>query len=143
MLNISLSRFCQCVLHCSCDSKAMLWACLSSIICILSVGAALESLSAARVGIMGEGTNACCSAVSIAVRYAAVRKQFGPTPDETELPIIEYQLHVSSLAQHSWHCLESLITWNKCTQLCVRGKNVQVQKCMHFITVMAHLLLFV
>jgi len=27
---------------------------------------------AARVGIMGEGTNACCSAVSIAVRYAAL-----------------------------------------------------------------------
>jgi acyl-CoA oxidase len=57
------------------------------------LGAALENLSAARVGIMGEGTNACCSAVSIAVRYAAVRKQFGPKPDDTELPIIEYQLH--------------------------------------------------
>jgi acyl-CoA oxidase len=79
----------------------MLWACLSSIVCSLSVGAALENLSAARVGIMGEGTNACCSAVSIAVRYAAVRKQFGPKPDDTELPIIEYQLHVSSLAQCS------------------------------------------
>lgn len=79
----------------------MLWACLWLIICSLSVGAALECLSAARVGIMGEGTNGCCSAISIAVRYAAVRKQFGPKPDDTELPIIEYQLHVSSLAQHS------------------------------------------
>lgn len=57
------------------------------------LGAALENLSAARVGILAEGTNACCSAISIAVRYAAVRKQFGPKPDDTELPIIEYQLH--------------------------------------------------
>ncbi|XP_069704994.1 peroxisomal acyl-coenzyme A oxidase 3 isoform X2 [Periplaneta americana] len=56
------------------------------------LGAALENLSAARVGIMGEGTNACCSAVAIAVRYAAVRKQFGPSAD-SELPILEYQLH--------------------------------------------------
>lgn len=73
---------------------------LLSIICPLYVGAALETLSAARVGIMGEATNACCSAVSIAVRYAAVRKQFGPKPDDTELPIIEYQLHVSLLGQN-------------------------------------------
>jgi len=143
MLNILLSWFCHCVLHCFCDCRAMLWAWLSSVLCFLSVGAALENLMAARVGIMGEGTNACCSAVSIAVRYAAVRKQFAPKPDDTELPIIEYQLHVSSLAQHSWHCLKSLITWNKCTQLCVRGKNVQVRECMHCITVMADLLLFV
>ncbi|XP_023703178.1 peroxisomal acyl-coenzyme A oxidase 3 isoform X4 [Cryptotermes secundus] len=57
------------------------------------LGAALENLSAARVGIMGEGTNACCCAVAIAVRYAAVRKQFGPNPDDIEFPIMEYQLH--------------------------------------------------
>jgi acyl-CoA oxidase len=67
----------------------------------LSLGAALENLSAARIGLMGEGTNVCCSALSIAVRYAAVRKQFGPQSDDTELPLIEYQLHVSSLGQHS------------------------------------------
>lgn len=67
-------------------------------------GAALETLSAARVGIMAEGTNACCSAVAIAVRYAAVRKQFGSTSDGTEFPIIEYQLHVSLLGQHSYCC---------------------------------------
>ncbi|KAJ9582391.1 hypothetical protein L9F63_003244, partial [Diploptera punctata] len=55
------------------------------------LGAALENLSAGRVGIMGEGTNACCSVVAIAVRYAATRKQFGPNGNE--FPIIEYQLH--------------------------------------------------
>jgi hypothetical protein len=71
---------------------------------VFCTGAALENLSAARVGIMGEGTNACCSAVAIAVRYAAVRKQFGPTSDDSELPIIEYQLHVSFLGQHSCCC---------------------------------------
>jgi hypothetical protein len=69
--------------------------------CVLTIGAALENLSAARVGIMGEGTNACCSAVAIAVRYAAVRKQFASKHDDTELPIIEYQLHVSLLVPQS------------------------------------------
>lgn len=60
------------------------------------LGAALENLSTGRVGIMQESSNNLVCAVTIAVRYAAVRKQFAKTPDETtELPIIEYQLHVS------------------------------------------------
>jgi hypothetical protein len=54
---------------------------------------------------MGEGTNACSSAVAIAVRYAAVRRQFGSTSDDSEFPIIEYQLHVRFLGQHSCCCL--------------------------------------
>lgn len=89
----------------------MLWACLLLVtygtihtVFVFCAGAALETLSAARVGILGEGTNACCSAVAIAVRYAAVRKQFGSTSDDTEFPIIEYQLHVSLLGQHSYCC---------------------------------------
>ncbi|PSN39168.1 Peroxisomal acyl-coenzyme A oxidase 3 [Blattella germanica] len=40
------------------------------------LGAALETLSAGRVGIMGEGTNCCCSAMAIAVRYAAQWRLF-------------------------------------------------------------------
>lgn len=32
-------------------------------------------------------------ALTIAIRYAAIRKQFGASPGN-ELPIIEYQLHV-------------------------------------------------
>lgn len=35
-------------------------------------------------------------ALSIAVRYSAVRKQFGPTA-EKEISVIEYQLQVSYL----------------------------------------------
>lgn len=33
-------------------------------------------------------------AVMIAVRYAAVRKQFGPEGSNEEVPILEYQTHV-------------------------------------------------
>ncbi|EDV98718.1 GH13470 [Drosophila grimshawi] len=58
-----------------------------------ALGAALESFSAGRVGIMQEAANTLCSAAVIAVRYAAVRKQFGPERQGEEMPIIEYQLH--------------------------------------------------
>lgn len=57
------------------------------------LGAALENLSAGRIGIMQECTNNLVSAVTIAIRYAALRTQFGPNGSE-ELPIIEYELHV-------------------------------------------------
>lgn len=57
------------------------------------LGAALEMLGAARVGVIQENTCIIGSAVTIAVRYGAVRKQFGVKEDE-EMPIIEYPLHV-------------------------------------------------
>ncbi|XP_030377376.1 peroxisomal acyl-coenzyme A oxidase 3 [Scaptodrosophila lebanonensis] len=57
------------------------------------LGAALESFSAGRIGIMQESANTLCSAAVIAVRYAAVRKQFGPERQGDEMAIIEYQLH--------------------------------------------------
>lgn len=65
------------------------------------LGAALENLSMGRVGIMQECSNQLICAITIAVRYAAVRKQFAPngesgTNNNNELPIIEYQLHVST-----------------------------------------------
>ncbi|KAM8714913.1 hypothetical protein ACLKA7_002029 [Drosophila subpalustris] len=58
-----------------------------------ALGAALESFSAGRIGIMQESANTLCSAAVIAVRYAAVRKQFGPERQGEEMAIIEYQLH--------------------------------------------------
>lgn len=59
------------------------------------LGAALESFSAGRLGIMQESTNTLSQAAVIAVRYAAIRKQFGTDVHGPETPIIEYQLHVS------------------------------------------------
>lgn len=60
------------------------------------LGAALENLSAGRVGIMQESTNTLTASVVIAIRYAALRKQFGDD-GHGEVAIIEYQLHVSFL----------------------------------------------
>lgn len=58
-------------------------------------GASLGALSMGRVSI----TNLCytyaAKALTIAVRYAAVRRQFGPPTGSEELPILEYQSHVS------------------------------------------------
>lgn len=60
------------------------------------LGAVLENLSAGRMGICQESTNRIGSAVVIAIRYAAVRKQFTSSlmaGEEIETPIIEYELH--------------------------------------------------
>ncbi|XP_030762697.1 peroxisomal acyl-coenzyme A oxidase 3 isoform X1 [Sitophilus oryzae] len=68
------------------------------------LGAALESLSTGRVGIMQESSNNLICAVTIAIRYAAIRKQFGPNGDggntKNEWPLIEYQLHRWRLFPH-------------------------------------------
>ncbi|CAK1581491.1 unnamed protein product [Parnassius mnemosyne] len=55
------------------------------------LGAALENLSAGRIGIMQESCHSIASAVSIAVRYAATRTQFGER--DNEIPLLEYDLH--------------------------------------------------
>jgi len=60
---------------------------------ISSPGASLGALSGGRVGIMNISLAYFVKAIAIAVRYSAVRKQFGPTNDE--LPVIEYQLQVT------------------------------------------------
>ena len=65
------------------------------------LGAVLENLSAGRMGICQESTNRIGAAVVIAVRYAAVRKQFVSSltsNDDKETPIIEYELHVSFIS---------------------------------------------
>lgn len=61
------------------------------------LSAALESLSMGRIGIMQESSNNLINAVTIAIRYAAVRKQFGLNGDhqQEELALIDYELHVS------------------------------------------------
>ncbi|XP_071501101.1 peroxisomal acyl-coenzyme A oxidase 3-like [Diadema antillarum] len=54
-------------------------------------GASIGALSSGRVGITTIGLGNIKLAITIAVRYSAARKQFGPTPDE-ELPVLEYQM---------------------------------------------------
>ncbi|XP_041976993.1 peroxisomal acyl-coenzyme A oxidase 3-like [Aricia agestis] len=55
------------------------------------LGAALENLSAGRIGIMQESCHSISSVVAIAIRYAATRRQFGERNNET--PLLEYELH--------------------------------------------------
>lgn len=52
--------------------------------------ASLGSLSAGRVNISCLCETLGVKALTVAIRYAAVRKQFGPNEEE-ELPILEYQ----------------------------------------------------
>ncbi|XP_064612616.1 peroxisomal acyl-coenzyme A oxidase 3-like isoform X2 [Liolophura sinensis] len=54
-------------------------------------GASLGALSGGRVGITSMGLTNLKSAITIAIRYSAVRRQFGPRENE-EIPVIEYQL---------------------------------------------------
>ncbi|KAL3268859.1 hypothetical protein HHI36_007948 [Cryptolaemus montrouzieri] len=56
-------------------------------------GASLGYLSIGRVNITNVAAGYGIKALTIAVRYAAVRKQFGPNND-AEMPILEYQTHV-------------------------------------------------
>lgn len=60
------------------------------------IGASLGSLSVGRLGIINICAAYITKAVPIAVRYTAVRKQFGP-PNSEELPVLEYQLVVSMI----------------------------------------------
>ena len=57
-------------------------------------GVSLGALSNGRVGLTHYGPCFMNQALTIAIRYAAVRKQFGPGNGKDELPIIEYQTHV-------------------------------------------------
>lgn len=58
-------------------------------------GVSLGALSNGRVGLTHYAPCFMNQALTIAIRYAAVRKQFGPGNGKGELPILEYQLHVS------------------------------------------------
>lgn len=53
----------------------------------------MGSLSLGRMGIISVGVANLQMCLPIAIRYAAVRRQFGPQGEE-EVPILEYQLHV-------------------------------------------------
>lgn len=56
-------------------------------------GASLLALSSTRVGVILANEMYGNHSLVIAIRYGAIRKQFGP--NENEIPILEYQTHVS------------------------------------------------
>lgn len=64
---------------------------MSTLFVNLVTGASLGALSAGRVSILSTCVAYFTNAVTIAVRYSAVRRQFGPTQG-VELAVIEYQL---------------------------------------------------
>ncbi|XP_026844603.1 peroxisomal acyl-coenzyme A oxidase 3 isoform X2 [Drosophila persimilis] len=64
------------------------------------LGASLGALSQGRVNITAITYVALSKAVSIATRYGASRRQFGPNNSQTEWPVIEYQSQQYRLIPH-------------------------------------------
>jgi len=65
---------------------------------LYNVGSSLGALSGGRVAITMICAHYMSIALIIAIRYCAVRKQFGPT-ENNELPVIEYQTQVCITAE--------------------------------------------
>ncbi|XP_053694048.1 peroxisomal acyl-coenzyme A oxidase 3 isoform X1 [Sabethes cyaneus] len=63
-------------------------------------GASLAALSGGRVGICGIANLYLTKAISIATRYSASRKQFGPDDSSEEYPVLEYQSQQYRLFPH-------------------------------------------
>ncbi|KAL9692388.1 hypothetical protein quinque_016433 [Culex quinquefasciatus] len=63
-------------------------------------GASLGALSGGRVGICGIANMYLMKAISIAIRYSASRKQFGPDDKSEEWPVLEYQSQQYRLYPH-------------------------------------------
>ena len=64
------------------------------------MGVSLGTLSAGRVGITSLGVVNMIKALTISIRYSAVRRQFGPEDGAPELPVLEYQMQVTCIAIH-------------------------------------------
>ncbi|KAK5644685.1 hypothetical protein RI129_005985 [Pyrocoelia pectoralis] len=88
-------------------------------------GSTIGNLSTGRVSVVQEGSEYLIYAVIIAIRYAAVRKQFGVNKNE-ELALIEHQLHESFRTEMhvilsaakpltTWSCQEAI---QECREAC-------------------------
>ncbi|XP_053959665.1 peroxisomal acyl-coenzyme A oxidase 3 isoform X2 [Anastrepha ludens] len=64
------------------------------------LGASLGALSAGRVNICSLAYVALSKAITIATRYSACRKQFGPEDSNEEWPVLEYQSQQYRLMPH-------------------------------------------
>lgn len=64
------------------------------------MGASLGALSAGRVGICGRVNSVMIKAITTAVRYSAVRKQFGPEGSSEEFSVLEYQAQQFRILPH-------------------------------------------
>ncbi|XP_050345374.1 peroxisomal acyl-coenzyme A oxidase 3-like [Nymphalis io] len=76
-------------------------------------GASLGILSGGRVHITSISTNYLQKAIVIAIRYSAVRKQFGPQDAAEETPVLEYQQQQTRLLPYlaTTFALRIFCTW--------------------------------
>ena len=72
-------------------------------------GASMGALSAGRVGITSMNATNLKNAITISIRYSAVRRQFGP--GEEEIPVIEYQLQVQFLKMMMVMMMMTVWSW--------------------------------
>ena len=64
------------------------------------MGISFAALSGGRVGICEIASNYGVMAITIAIRYSASRKQFGPENSDVEYPVLEYQSQQYRLIPH-------------------------------------------
>lgn len=64
------------------------------------LGASLGALSGGRVSICGIAATYLNKAITIAIRYSAARRQFGPVEGGEEFPVLEYQAQQHRLLPH-------------------------------------------
>ncbi|KAG5668840.1 hypothetical protein PVAND_016762 [Polypedilum vanderplanki] len=89
------------------------------------MGLSFAMLSEGRVGICEFTTSYGVSAISIAIRYSASRKQFGPDDTNIEFPVIEYQSQQYRLIRHlaNIFAIKFFSNWiaKECAKIVIKG----------------------